>query len=694
MITQELFCAAQVFERRVSQRRDTLGSQFPSACGLIRSSAILILPSEEKSSTEEGTAAATDQSTNSVDACPEVSCVYSPWTSWSPCSVAVEGGDGRDKETSRKDEEISGKGVPHKMHREQTRWQVRLKEALVRPKLLSVCKALVEARYCSDNVTDETEQDQVHGLAATVARNTSTWCEYSPFSAWSTCEPACRRDVTEDTVAYRTRSRYVQQYAVPGIAPSCDPESLVESEKCDDLPQCLDEQLADEGSGEQTDDSIFVEGQAVKTSADSGFLKHSPAGSQEKYVHGSKHEYLRKYGGYSSGAGVSTGSAPTSTSYHVEGTKRTLISSSDKHKVVGHHRSKQNEAFRHVGFTTDFIGHKHAHEHPSHSPKQRTEYNDVAFGNVGHPQRSAEPSFPQVDDGKRDASSVGGNPTTLPFDWPSTEDTGVGASGDRLKNGIEGAGNPTFLEDKPTALPFDSPLTENTGTGYPTAGDTSSRPSQEMPTDEGAGGGRADSSSVGENSTIPPYDAHTSEQIGSGASGSGTNEGSNGGDTTASSASQSGSQDFLFGISLASFVACCLCGAFACATVVLLAIVCSKRIRFRLGHDWSGATEEERQALITQGGSVPPVELVPLVDPSGNPVKNAEGAPVLVSPCLETSGTQYVTTGGSKVFLTQDGGFVDDWGRPIQNSDLPQELKAKVSTFNFIDTSCDGLVVG
>ncbi|OEH75350.1 hypothetical protein cyc_04636 [Cyclospora cayetanensis] len=237
-------CAIKaIFEPRITQNGDTLDS---SASAIVATDGDSELPNGQES------------------ACPEVPCIYSTWTSWSPCYVAAP--DVSDDDWNNEESEIHSTG-----RKISAIWQVRFQEVLLRPKAALQCDVRAEARLCTERATADTEVTKLmSGFTGAIANHATNWCQYSPFSEWGECTPECLSDDT--VVAYRTRTRSVQQYPVTGLAPSCDPDLLESEEVCPDVPMCAHEE--DEGGEVATADEALTHELPTAVSAVSDIHLH------------------------------------------------------------------------------------------------------------------------------------------------------------------------------------------------------------------------------------------------------------------------------------------------------------------------------------------------------------------------------------------------------------------------------------
>ncbi|KAL8443041.1 hypothetical protein Emag_006147 [Eimeria magna] len=619
-----------VFEPRVVRGFASLGEQFPSACALFKPSAVLMLPFEEESAADgqavgDSAEEAGESKTESV--CPELSCVYSPWTSWSPCEDHGEGVQG-DGEASAGEEGLEVLRSSRQKPRARATWQVRFKEALVRPPGVQRCEAPVEARRCgaSEDAPALEASSQVEALTFSVAHKTTTWCEYSPYSEWTHCEPDCLPPHAHGVHAYRTRTRFVQQFPVPGLAPRCDFESLEVKKECPKVRQCEQSEEGVETGG--------AEGPSVSTgdtsasdipslaAADGVSGIHLLPSSQEKLAKAKRHVFDRARLAYLSSVDPQETSdveaAPSFT--RIDGVTEE-VSGERVDQDTSQHLIEPEWARRSSFAFPTSAGASH---------------DEAVVGEAPSGVDSPSLPFERVDSigpeeltwgGQRSSSSEVDHLSPSPYDEASgpNEDSAYHAASPwppaaaeegELRN--EDAASPT--------LPFDMPSSDD-----------------------------------------PPFTGEKSDVEGGGVA------------SVTQADEEAEASNSVLGLSLGSFVTCCLCGAFACATLVLLLVVCSSGVRSWLGQDWSGATEAERKELLkSEGGLDSSSAVAPLVDPNGVRVLSSDGAPMIVSRCMDETGTQYQTAQASKIFVTMDGDFVDNWGKPVPANDLPAGLKAKV----------------
>ncbi|CDJ29541.1 LOW QUALITY PROTEIN: uncharacterized protein EMH_0004150, partial [Eimeria mitis] len=222
-----------VFEPRHLDNGDTLGAQFPSACASFSPFSLMFLLSE--SSNAGSSSLETGASNSDLGTCEDISCTYSPWTSWSPCD------DSHMLEADKTDESRNGTKFESDgaAQYRPAMWQVRVRETLSRPKVALQCDAVLEARLCKDRVNVGTEASGLlGGFTAAISKSISGFCIYSPYSEWSECSPKCLSGDTTGITAHQTRTRTVHQYPVPGLAPRCDTASLEMQKACGTVPNC------------------------------------------------------------------------------------------------------------------------------------------------------------------------------------------------------------------------------------------------------------------------------------------------------------------------------------------------------------------------------------------------------------------------------------------------------------------------
>ncbi|KAL8271525.1 hypothetical protein Esti_004560 [Eimeria stiedai] len=623
-----------VFEPRVARGFTSLGEQFPSACAMSKPSAVLMLPFDEESPADGQAAAESTEGAgeSQIDgACPELSCVYSPWTSWSPCedhSEAPQGGG----EASVGEEGLEVLQTSRLKPRARATWQVRFKEALVHPTGVPRCEAPVEARRCGARETAASLEGsaQVEALTFSVAHKTTTWCEYSPYSEWTQCEPSCLPPNVQGVHAYRTRKRFVQQFPVPGLGPNCDFESLEVKKECPKVRQC--EQSGEgvgAGASERLSDSTgdtSAAGIFSVAAADGISGIHLPPSSREKFAEAKRHVFDRARLAYSSSVDsqvISDGEAAPSF------TRIDDVAEKVRGELVGQNTSQHYTA------------------------------PDGAVGGAS--------AFPISDNAQHDQIVAEEAPSWL--DSPSLPFERVDSSGPEEPNWRSSSSEADYVKPPHHDAPSDPD--EDSGHHGAVPWPAAAAKEREPGTEQGA-------------SLTLPFDTPTSEGLPSSGERGDVEASADSASGGMASATQAGEEEeagyFVLGLSPGSFMTCCLCGAFACATIVLLLVICSPGVRSWLGHDWAEATEAERKELLkSEGGLDSSPVMGPLVDPNGVRVLNADGARLIVSPCMDETGTQYQTAQASKIFVTMDGDFVNNWGKPVPAHDLPAELKARSS---------------
>ena len=529
-------------------------------------------------------------------------------------------------------------------------WQVRFKETLLRPKAVLQCDPPIQTRLCTNRTTAATEAKQLmNGFTEAIARYISNWCEYSPFTAWSKCEPECLPAGAEGARAFRTRTRYVHQYPVPGLAPNCDADSLQVREACGGVPQCRSEPA--ESGGLQSSGDSSVETLATTPAVNIQLQSHEAR--LEGAAEGKGHFFSRARANHSFQAVISRHSATGSSLALLEDKAGRPVDTPTKGMV---RRMLDSAANKTLLSRTPVSG---------EPTGQQAQLGSFLHADASATSQDATFSSPELDSG--------GAPKLDPH-LPSVVLPQPSPIGD--------PDDPQFLSD-PT-----DPRPDPTGSPTNDAGPLQGDPFGSFTVEDSSG--KSDSSKPQEpsapvqgDSTTIPFDSPTAEDSSGKSDSSKPQELTEDGVVPATQDAGTETPEpevFLFGLSLGSFVACCLCGAFASATVVLLSVVCSTAVRSWLGYDWSGATDEERKKLLEKkGGLASSSATAPLVDPNGVKVLTPQGAPLVVSPCMGPSGTQYVTAGGSKIFVTMEGDFVDNWGKPVQTNELPPELQAKAS---------------
>ncbi|KAL8436631.1 hypothetical protein ACSSS7_001561 [Eimeria intestinalis] len=624
-----------VFEPRVQRGSASLGEQFPSGCAMFKPFAVLLLPFEEESPVDgQAAGKSSEQAAGSQTdgVCPKLSCVYSPWTSWSPCEDHSEAAQG-DGESPVEEEGLEVLQASQLKPRARATWQVRFKEALVQPPGAPRCEAPVEARRCgaSEAAAGSETSSQVDAFTSSVAHKTTTWCEYSPYSEWTHCEPSCLPPHVQGAHSYRTRTRFVQQFPVPGLAPSCDHESLEVKKQCSKVRQC---EHSGEGAEAGGIDKPFAStghtsAASISTVASSDGVSdiHLLPSSGEKFVEAKRH--------FSDRAGLAYSSSVDSQLISDGEIVPSFNRIDDAAEEIGGGIADQDR--RHHDIASDWAGSTFAFSRSDDAQNGRAVAEDAPSWLDGQllPFERVDSSGPEelTWGGRGSSSSEADSFSHSPYGAAGAPDKNSGyhtavprppAAGEE-----EGPGS---KEEALSTLPFDTPASDNP-------------PLTKEKGDEAAA---ADSAGGGQPSiTQTDADGEISDSV--------------------------------LGLSLGSFVTCCLCGAFACATLVLLLVVCSSGVRSWLGHDWSGATEAERKELLKGEGGLGSSSIVaPLVDPTGVRVLGADGAPLIVSPCMDEAGTQYQTSQASKIFVTMSGDFVDNWGKPVPTNDLPAELEAKV----------------
>lgn len=670
-----------MFEPRRAENGNTLGAQFPTACALFSPFSLLFLPAE--SSDSGSTAPKAKGSNGDVGTCEDVPCTYSPWTSWSPCEdiYQVEAYNAGDRRNSTQ-VESDGAG-PHR----PAMWQVRVKETLARPKMTPQCNAALETQLCKDRITAGTEASGLMGgFTAAITKSISSWCIYGPYSEWSECSPQCASGGTTSVSASRTRTRAPQQHPVPGLAPKCDTASLKMQKSCGPIPNCSSEEV-EEGRVDEAGDG-FERGSHIAYSA----------------IH--LHSYGRVVGTEASSSG------------------RMLFNSLSKSSRSFQARIPPNSDYdAYVADPDPQVRGDNAHAKPIEDVQQRFMDKSGLIGDLrpgetvglhlknsdeaavleDEPVATAKESAIAGDEGSQNPdggvlpvvevasedddtidSALGGYTIGVPFiEGGKTQNLTLnGSSVEAPSTEDERPQDPSIVKqarDQPATIPYDSPFIEYA----PAPIAEENHGSTELSHPQSDHWTNAHDSSLSGDTLAPsPGTSNSAWRTSEGfpvdskpamearvESTQHTPEG----DTAAP-------ESFFLGLSRFSFFGCCLFGALASTVLVLIAVVCSRRIRSWLGYDWSGATEEECMALLKkQADSHSLPAAAPLVNPDGIKVLKPDGEPLVVTPCLNHSGGQYVTTDGSKVFVTLEGGFVNSWGRPVQANDVPNELLASVN---------------
>ncbi|CDJ62808.1 hypothetical protein, conserved [Eimeria necatrix] len=591
-----------VFEPRFTQNGETLGAQFPSACASFSPFSLMFLPYDGDSSAVNNiNRQDAEKASSDTGRCPDISCTYSSWTSWSPCDDAHYAGA----------ETIGGSGEPGEPESQssvlvrQATWQVRVKEALLRPKATLRCANFLETRLCRGKAIAETGSTGLMGdFANAVSKSISNWCEYSPYSLWSDCTPHCIPRDNPEAVAYQISSRTVHQYTVPGLAARCDLGSLEARKVCSKVPVCPH----DEGDAEGAD------GANGGSEAELDTMTSSAAAIRA-------HSFAR--------APVN-GEPPESWMF-------------SRIRTVGPQNVKAPEISR--GTSSE----KQAQESSQSFMESVDSTHEYSVGAVAEEQLPEESDSPLSEQRMQDSTageeadtSASIHPELLKPEDKVTADQSVPHNNSFIPPADS---SPPFEHSdgaQPT-IPYDSPFAEST---------------EILPENSGGSDLATRAEAAVGNTTEPGQQASQSDE---------------------EEPEEEPRRCFL-GLSCLSFVLCCLLGALSCTTIVLLTVVCSSKVRSWLGYHWSGATDEERKALLQKAADSQGVSVIaPLINPDGVKVLTPEGSPLLVFPCKEDSGAQYLTADGSKVFVTMNGDFVNDWGVILKVNELPKGLREKAS---------------
>ncbi|CDI81754.1 hypothetical protein, conserved [Eimeria praecox] len=676
-----------VFEPRHAENGNTLGAQFPSACASFNPFSVTFLLAESSdsgSTTQESEAYKTR-----VCTLEDVSCAYSPWTSWSPCYDSYQL-DGFQTDESRNNAEVEPDSAGQYR---SAMWQVRVKETLARPKVAIQCDAAVEARLCKHRVTAATEASGLMGgFTAAISKLASNLCIYSPYSEWSECSPKCSSDDISGITAYKTRTRTVHQHPVPGLASRCDTASLEMQKACGTVPSCSGG-VVEERKVDTTGDHIEKGFDRGSYTAPSAIHLQSYAKILDPEESAREPLLLNPIVRRSFEARISPSSGP-----------RNDVAEAEK-VPVGHLHTKAFE-----GTQESFLVKSHEGllvnetvEQPLDKPAFRARTEDEPLATLkdsisveGERSQDPDSKLPPIvaaanEDGDILSSAAEESNAEAPIENSDTRSlTAVRNSAAARPTEDESAHDPPVVsepQEEPLVMPYDSPFIED-GVAQKRIGEESAwnpavegknhesamltHPVLTIPYDSPLGDNKSGSSpgTMGKSAEAldhVPIDMRDSSE-GSMEPSKHTPEG----DAAAS-------ESFFLGLSCFSFVGCCVFGGLASTVLVLITVVCSRRIRSWLGYDWSGATEEERMALLKKhAGACPQPVAAPLVNPDGIKVLKPDGASLVVSPCLNHSGGQYVTPNGSKIFVTVEGGFVNSWGKPVQANELPKELLAKV----------------
>ncbi|CDJ60056.1 hypothetical protein, conserved [Eimeria maxima] len=618
-----------VFEPRHAEAGDTLGAQFPSACASFSPFSLVFLPS--KSSGSGSTSLELGELKSEVGTCEDTTCKYSPWTSWSPCDDSYQlEADTSDEGRNNLQLEMDGVG-----RHTPAMWQVRVKETLMRPNVTTRCDAIIETRLCKDRVTAESE-----------ASGLMTRCDKTSLEVQNVCEavPKCSSENVEDDridavgghLGLDRESQTVSSAIhLHSHATMMDTEALASGRMLFSSLTKMPRPSISLGTGPVK----YME----EAQQESGDNSHAlPLGDvPERFVTEHYAEDLSAYG--TIGQHLDKPAVDSLT-------ENEPLSTAEDSTVAVEEGSQNPESGLSpaVAASTDDGGTSNSAFEGSTSMASYAEYGDTQALKVEGDSAAA----PSTEDDNTHALSGGtqplGEPVTIPYDSPFIEDTKnhvhegtalVPPSEKGANGSIELAGT----QDEPVAAPHDSHLSENTsitlpGTNNNFSGESENASANSKPALEGR--------------------VETTQQASEG-------------DTAAP-------ESFFLGLSCFSFVGCCLFGALASTVLVLITVVCSRRIRSWLGYDWSGATDEERLALLKNTADSSRGATIPLVNPDGINVLRPDGAPLVVSPCLNRSGGQYVTPDGSKIFTTVEGDFVNSWGERVQASELPKELIATV----------------
>ncbi|CDJ46730.1 hypothetical protein, conserved [Eimeria brunetti] len=680
-----------VFEPRYAESGSTLGAQFPSACASFSPFSLMFLLSESSGSGRTDPGAGGPN--NNVGMCEDISCTYSPWTSWSPCDDSYQLENEKDGGI-RSAAEVESDGAGHS---EPAMWQLRVKERLARPKVALQCDNFLEARLCKDRATAATEASGLmDGFTAAISKSISSWCIYSPYSEWSECEPKCVSGDTAGLTAYQTRTRTVHQYPVPGLASRCDTASLEMQRTCGAVPKCSNRDAEEDGVDDAPGGRVRKEGYRGNYTAPSAIHVHSQTSMLNAEAPASGRVPLnalvrrvlqsrtaRKSGPeYYEAQNVRYDDSYTAPR---EALGRSFVAEADftdsptSEEIVGQHLVDSAVAERTEGepeaTAEDFIvseGEGSQEPDGDLPPVVTADTEDANKLNIPHEGSVVEPliendetenltvegdtgSTPPAENESTPDPSAMAQPqedqVTIPYDSPFIEDTAAQkpvGDGTVLAPIVEENDHESPVvaqeHDEPLTIPYDTPLSDNDPDSFPGTSNNAPGAMEEVP-------------AYGEptvEGVVEPTE-HPAE--------------GNATDT----------ESFFLGLSFFSFVGCCLFGALASAVLVLITVVCSRRIRSWLGYDWSGATEEERMALLKkQANPRGLASAAPLINPDGIQVMSPDGAPLLASRCLNHSGGQYVTHDGSQIYVTVGGNFVNSWGEPIHANELPRELLAKV----------------